>query len=118
MRNPITLMLLGWCLIAAIFIYESAHAQSATYYADKFHGRKTASGERFSQYKLTCASNRYAFGTYLKVTNTKTKASVICRVNDTGRLGHGVVVDLSKAAFKQIAPLSYGKVPVQLEIVK
>ncbi|MFB6349433.1 septal ring lytic transglycosylase RlpA family protein [Moraxella sp. ZJ142] len=103
---------------AVIAIIQQADAGTtyATYYGDKFHGRKTASGERFNQNALTCASNSHKFGTRLKVTNTANGKSVICRVNDRGGFGkYGVSVDLSKAAFKRIAPLGQGKVRVKIE---
>ena len=98
--------------LIAMLLSTPAIANYATWYGNQFHGRLTASGERFNQYAMTCASNKHKFGTQLKVTNTANGKSVACRVNDRGRLGKGVVVDLSKGAFAKIAPLSQGKVKV------
>ena len=98
--------------LIAMLLSTPAIANYATWYGNQFHGRLTASGERFNQYAMTCASNKHKFGTQLKVTNTANGKSVACRVNDRGRLGKGVVVDLSKGAFAKIAPLSQGKIKV------
>lgn len=94
---------------------SSTWANYATWYGNQFHSRLTASGERFNQKAMTCASNKHKFGTYLTITNAKTGKSVVCRVNDRGKLGKGVVVDLSKGAFAKIAPLSQGKVKVTIK---
>jgi rare lipoprotein A len=82
-------------------------------------GRKTASGERFDDSQRTCASWKYKFGTFVKVTNRKTGQSVICRVNDRGPSRHlKRIIDLSKASFHAIAPLKEGLVPVRVSIWK
>ena len=98
--------------LIAMLLSTPAIANYATWYGNQFHGRLTASGERFNQHAMTCASNKHKFGTQLKVTNTANGKSVVCRVNDRGKLGKGVVVDLSKGVFAKIAPLSQGKVKV------
>ena len=108
MRKHLTLI--------AMLLSTPAIANYATWYGSQFHGRLTASGERFNQHAMTCASNKHKLGTRLKVTNTANGKSVICRVNDTGKLGKGVVVDLSKGAFAKIAPLSQGKVKVKVTV--
>ncbi|MPY08408.1 septal ring lytic transglycosylase RlpA family protein [Moraxella catarrhalis] len=96
----------------------SAQAATVTFYGDKFHGKKTASGERFNQNAMTCASNSHKFGTRLKVTNTTNDKSVICRVNDRGGFSkYGVTLDLSKGAFAKIAPLAQGRARVIIEKV-
>ncbi|MFB6348503.1 septal ring lytic transglycosylase RlpA family protein [Moraxella marmotae] len=107
-------------LVAAIALAAcTAQAASVTYYGDRFHGRKTASGERFNQNALTCASNSHKFGTHLKVTNTANGKSVICRVNDRGGFNkYGVSLDLSKAAFAKIAPLGQGRAKVTITPVE
>lgn len=99
----------------AISLPALATTHYTTWYGGKFHGRLTASGERFNQNALTCASNKYKFGTQLIVTNQANGKSVTCRVNDRGGFGkYGVSLDLSKAAFAKIAPLSVGKIKVTL----
>ena len=102
--------------LIALLLSTPAVANYATWYGNQFHGRLTASGERFNQNAMTCASNKHKFGTQLKVTNTANGKSVVCRVNDRGKLGRGVVVDLSKGAFAKIAPLSQGRVKVKVTV--
>ena len=102
--------------LIAMLLSTPAVADYATWYGNQFHGRMTASGERFNQHAMTCASNKHKFGTRLKVTNTANGKSVVCRVNDRGRLGKGVVVDLSKGAFAKTAPLSKGKIKVKVTV--
>lgn len=103
-------------LFLAIALFATAsQANYATYYSDKFHGRKTANGERYNQNAFTCASNKHKFGTRLKVTNITNGKSVICRVNNRGGFGkYGTTLDLSKASFAKIASLSQGKIKVTI----
>ena len=77
--------------------------------------RYTASGEVFDDTKKICASWNFSFGTRLKVTNLENGKSVICRVNDRGphkRLNR--LIDLSRSAFREIADLEQGLVPVMI----
>jgi rare lipoprotein A len=87
----------------------------ASWYHDKFHGRKTANGDVFSQKKFTCASNQYALGTWLKITNIRNGKSVLVRVNDRMSVRMKRVVDLSRAAANQIGmeKAGVGQVRVQ-----
>lgn len=95
-----------------------AEKTKATYYHDKFEGRITASGKKFSQRKLTVAHNKLPFGTTLKVTNLKNGKSVVVVVTDRGKLGKNVTLDLSKEAFKKIGDLDSGVINVKIEILK
>lgn len=91
----------------------------ASYYADKFNGKKTASGESFSNSKLTAAHKKIPFGTKVKVTNLANNKSVIVVVNDRGPFGGGRDIDLSKKAFMEIADnKNHGELKVSLEIAK
>ena len=96
---------------------QSSYVQygMASYYGDKFHGKKTASGEIFNKWDYTCAHKKLPFGTRLRVTNLKNKKSVIVRVNDRGPFVKGRIVDLSYAAAKKIGMITYGVVKVKLE---
>ena len=89
----------------------------ASYYHDKFNGRKTASGEIFSNSKLTAANRTLPFGTKVKVTNIRTGKSVVVRINDRGPFHSSRALDLSKAAFNSIGNISRGTMPVEYEIV-
>ena len=88
---------------------------NASFYADKYHGRKSADGTVFSQNKLTCASNKHKLGDSLRVTNSKNGKSVDVKVTDRLHPKYGHRIDLSKRAFKQIAELKSGVVPVEIE---
>lgn len=90
----------------------------ASYYADKFHGRKTANGEIFDMYKLTAAHKSLPFNTILEVTNQNNGQSVIVRVNDRGPYKKGRILDLSYAAAKSIDMISTGVARVQIKILK
>ena len=90
----------------------------ASYYHDKFNGRKTASGEIFSNKKLTAAHRSLPFGTEILVTNLRTGKSVEVRINDRGPFHSSRVLDLSKAAYKAIGDPARGTMPVEFEIVE
>lgn len=91
----------------------------ASYYADKFHNRKTASGAKFDNNKLTAAHKKFPFGTKLKITNTSNKKTVVVTVNDRGPFVKGREIDLSKKAFMMIASnKSSGIQKVTIEIIE
>ena len=89
----------------------------ASYYHDKFNGRKTASGELFYNSKLTAAHRYLPFGTKIKVTNPKNDLSVIVTVNDRGPFHSSRALDLSKAAFDEIGNLSSGTMAIEYQII-
>lgn len=89
----------------------------ASFYHDKFNGRKTASGEIFSNSKFTAANRTLPFGTNIKVTNLNNGKQVIVKINDRGPFHASRALDISKAAFDEIGDLSHGTIPVEYEIV-
>ena len=96
--------------------HKSAHA---SYYADKFNGRRTASGIRFNNNDMTCAHRKLPFGTKLKVTGVRTKKVVYVTVTDRGPFHKNRHIDLSKAAFWKIRPSNYGgHIEVDIEVLK
>lgn len=95
---------------------KNAHA---SYYANKFNGRKTASGRRFDNNKYTAAHRKFPFGTKLRITNEGNKKSVIVEVTDRGPFTRGREIDLTARAFKDIAPSGYGgSLKVTIEEIK
>jgi rare lipoprotein A len=86
----------------------------ASYYADKFNGHRTASGESFSNSALTAAHRSLPFGTRLQVTNPANGHSVIVRVNDRGPFHAGRLIDLSKAAASRLGIVARGSGRVEL----
>ncbi len=90
----------------------------ASFYGTKFHGRPTASGQRFDMHKLTAAHRTLPFGSKLRVTNERNGKSVIVTVNDRGPFHHNRVLDLSRAAAKEVGMVNAGSANVRLELLK
>ncbi len=90
----------------------------ASYYADKFNGRTTASGEKFSNSKLTAAHRTLPFGTMVRVTYLKTGKSVTVRINDRGPQKKSRIIDLSRKAADQIGMTRDGVGQVRVEQIK
>ena len=78
-------------------------AVHASYYHNKFNGRRTASGARFDNQKYTAAHRKLPFGTMLRVTNEKNGKSVVVEVTDRGPFTRGRELDLTRKAFMEIA---------------
>ena len=89
----------------------------ASFYANKFNGRRTASGEKFDQKKFTCACNVLPLGTWVKITNLRNKRTVIVKVNDRIHPKMRRVVDLSRAAAQKLGYISSGLTRVKVEVV-
>jgi rare lipoprotein A len=87
----------------------------ASYYSNKFKGRRTASGEIFRQHKRTAASLTIPFGTKVRVTNLENGRTVKVRINDRGPYVNGRIIDLSKKAARKIDMIREGVVPVRLK---
>lgn len=96
---------------------EFVQVGKASYYADKFNGRKTASGEIYDHSKKTAAHLTLAFGTKVRVTNLANKKSVVVKINDRGPFVKGRIIDLSKSAAKQLNFLDKGLTEVKVEIL-
>jgi len=90
----------------------------ASYYADKFEGRKTSNGDIYSHKEFTAAHRQLPFGTKVKVSNIANGKSVIVRINDRGPFAEGRIIDLSKAAAEQIDMIRTGTANVEIEIIK
>jgi rare lipoprotein A len=89
----------------------------ASWYAGKFQGRTTASGEVFDTNKLTAAHKTLPFGTLVRVTNLENERSVVVRINDRGPFVEGRVIDLSRAAADAIGMSGAGLASVRVEVV-
>lgn len=89
----------------------------ASFYSDKFIGKKTANGERFSQDLLTCAHNTLPFGTKILVTNLANQQSVVVRVNDRLHHRNPRLVDLTRAGAKKLGFNKSGIIKVKVEVV-
>lgn len=89
----------------------------ASWYGGKFHGRRTANGERFNKNALTAAHRTLPFGTRVRVTNQRNGRSVIVRINDRGPFVGNRVIDLSRAAAEAVGMVRAGVAPVQIDIL-
>lgn len=89
----------------------------ASWYGLKFHGRRTASGQRFDMNELTAAHPSLPFGTLLEVRNARNGKSVIVRVNDRGPFSKSRILDLSFGAAREIGLVLSGTAPVELFLV-
>ena len=90
----------------------------ATYYAQKFEGGLTATGEIFRHSKLTAASNIFALNTWVKVTNLLTGNSIIVRINDRmhpSMTKKGRILDLTMTAAKKLHIVNTGIAKVEIE---
>ncbi len=90
----------------------------ASYYGRRFHGRRTANGERFDMNALTAAHKTLPFGSRVRVTNTRNGESVVVRINDRGPFVRGRDIDVSRAAAEQIGIVSSGHGRVELELLQ
>ena len=88
-----------------------------SWYGGKFHGRKTASGEKYDKDELTAAHKSLPFGTKVKVTNIRNGKSVVVEINDRGPYAKSRVLDLSQAAFSEIGHTNTGVMQVEYEIM-
>ena len=89
----------------------------ASFYADRFEGLLTSSGEKFSQKKLTAAHNTLPLGTWIRVTNLRNKKSVIVKVNDRLHHRNTRLVDLSREAARRLGYISNGLAKVKVEVL-
>ncbi len=90
----------------------------ASYYGDEFKGRRTASGEKFRQSKLTAAHKTLPFGTKVKVKNLKNGKTVKVRINDRGPFVSGRIIDLSKKAARRLGMVQSGVANVEITYKK
>ena len=99
-------------------VYEG----EATYYHNKFHGRKTASGERYNKRKYTAAIQmdkiKVPFGTIVEVTNVVNGKSVQVKVNDRMPKRSSAIIDLSRKAAEDIGMIDAGRVKVEVRVIE
>ena len=121
-RWLITLALVGACATAPrpepAHVINSSGVQrgQATFYDES---QMTASGERFNPRDFTAAHRTLPFGTRVRVTNERNHRSVVVRINDRGPFGNARrIIDLSKAAARELHMLDAGVVPVTLEVLR
>lgn len=90
---------------------------TASYYAGKFHGKKTASGETYRKELFTAASNTFPLNTWIKITNLVNNTSVIARINDRLHSKNKRLVDLSESAAKKLGYIESGVTDVEVKVL-
>lgn len=102
--------------VVLLLITSNVFAATASWYGNPFHGRTTASGEKYNMYLLTAAHNSLPFGTKVKVTNLSNDKSVVVKINDRGGFAkYGRTIDLSKKANSII---NCGLCKVTIKVIK
>lgn len=94
------LILISLLFYAVTLVYSETpfiQVSMASYYADKFEGRKTASGEIYTHSEFTCAHRTLEFGTIVKITNIDNGKEITCRVNDRAPFFETRIIDVSKS---------------------
>jgi rare lipoprotein A len=90
----------------------------ASWYGKPFHGRKTASGERYDMHELTAAHPTLPFGTRVRVKRLDNGRDVVVRITDRGPFHEGRIIDLSKRAAREIGLLEPGTARVRIEVIR
>lgn len=95
----------------------------ATFYGGRFHGRRTASGERFDQHAMTAAHRTWPFGTIVRVTNLNNGKSVVVRINDRGPYGKAKkaarkIIDVSRGAAHRLDFIRDGRIVAKVEVLE
>jgi rare lipoprotein A len=105
--------------LSFLFATTSAQVQTgkASFYADKFEGQPTASGEKYRHSKLTAAHKTLPFGTRVRVTNLANNESVEVLINDRGPYVDNRIIDLSKSAAEKLGFVNQGLVDIKLEVI-
>jgi rare lipoprotein A len=114
MKNIYLSFLLSLCILPLLAQIQTG---KASFYADKFEGISTASGEKYRHNKLTGAHKTLPFGTKVKVTNVENNKSVEVIINDRGPYVEARIIDLSKEAADQLGFISKGLADVTLEVI-
>ncbi|TCP92185.1 rare lipoprotein A [Cricetibacter osteomyelitidis] len=96
---------------------EYSKTGAASFYHNKFHGRRTASGEAFNQQGFTAAHKTLPLNSYVLVSNPRNNRKVIVRINDRGPFVTSREIDLSKAAAKELGMVAAGVKKVKMEVL-
>lgn len=113
--NPVSLSAVPETPKAILNVSESG---KASYYADMFNGRKTASGEIFSNGDMTAAHKTLPFGTRVKVRNISNGNTIEVIITDRGPFTPGRIIDLTSHGFSQLDNLSRGVIDVEIEVLE
>jgi len=96
---------------------KKSYTGYASWYGDKFHGRKTSNGETYDMYGISAAHRSLPFNSMVEVTNLGNGKKVVVRINDRGPFVKGRILDLSYGAAKKIDSVNSGVVKVKLKVI-
>lgn len=116
MRKQLFVLIIS--IISTTYVFGQQEIGSASYYSNRLHGRKTASGEPYNKDLKTCAHPIYPFGTKLNVINPDNGRRVIVKVNDRGPFRSDRIIDVSLVAAKEIGLIGKGVGTVIVEVIK
>lgn len=123
MKNIIIVLMVAFLILFILSsfakpIKEEEGLVNVSWYGIPHHGKKTASGKIFNMNELTAAHKRLPFGTKVRFINPKNEKEVIVTITDRGPYKGNREFDLSRAAFKELSPITYGLIKVKYEILK
>ena len=112
--TKILLWVIALLSISTMCMEGRAERGVASYYHDRFHGRKMANGRPYNKDSFTCAHRRYPLGTWLRVVNPKNNRAVVVEVTDRGPYSNVFTIDLSRAAARHLDIIFQGHAPVEI----
>lgn len=104
-------------LTVALLLPVPSEAGRASWYGPGFHGRPTASGERYDQHAATCAHRSLPFGTIVHIRNLDNGRSAVCRVTDRGPYIAGRIIDVSRSVARQLGMIRSGTAIVAITVI-
>ena len=117
LNNYLILSLLIALSTSACAKHNGIQTGKGSWYGKKFHGRQTASGEKYNMYALTAAHKTLPFNTLVEVTNLKNNRKVIVRINDRGPYAKGRIIDLSYLAAKKLGYVNKGVAKLKVKVL-
>jgi rare lipoprotein A len=114
MRN---LLSIAFLLTVTTAAWSQTQTGKASFYADKFEGAMTASGQKYRHSKATAAHKTLPFGTKIRVTNLENNKAVEVVINDRGPYVEGRIVDLSRSAAEELGYINKGLADVKIEVI-
>ncbi|MDT0294226.1 septal ring lytic transglycosylase RlpA family protein [Mesonia ostreae] len=104
-------------LLLTAFSFAQVQTGKASFYADKFEGRRTASGVKYHHNKPTAAHRHLPFGTKVRVTNLANNKTTVVEINDRGPFVSGRIIDLSKSSAQKLGYIGLGVTDVAIEVI-
>ncbi len=115
------LILGAWLASTAVASAQAGNADAkpvtASYYSNRYNGRRTANGQHFSNNALTAAHRSLPFGTRVKLTNARNNRSIVVRINDRGPFVKGREISVTRLAAQRLGFVHAGTASVTMEVL-